>query len=72
MVSLQGAALVPQPSANFLARKLARAAVAQVELSAPEGRPYHHFRWVKHPAAVLAQVDQWIGAQFGHAARARQ
>ena len=31
---------------------------------AEDGKAYHHFRWVKKPAAILAQVDQWIGARF--------
>ena len=64
MVSLQGDTLVPRPSADYLARKLPRTQVAQIELRAEDGTAYHHFRWVKKPAAILAQVDQWIGAQF--------
>ena len=68
MVSLHGDALVPRPSADYLARKLARARVAQVELEAEDGKPYHHFGWVKAPAPVLAPVDRWIGAQFSAAA----
>jgi predicted alpha/beta hydrolase len=69
MVSLQGDTLVPRPSADYLARKLTRAQVAQIELLAEGGKAYHHFRWVKTPAAILAQVDQWIGAQFSIAKR---
>ena len=68
MVSLRGDALVPRPSADYLARKLVRARVAQVELEAEDGKPYHHFRWVKAPASVLAPVDRWIGAEFTAAA----
>ena len=64
LVSLQGDALVPRPSADYLARKLTRAQVAQIELRSEDGQAYHHFRWVKKPAAILAPVDQWIGAQF--------
>ena len=64
MVSLQGDTLVPQPSADYLATKLTHAQVAQIELRAEDGKAYHHFRWVKKPAAILAPVDQWIGAQF--------
>jgi predicted alpha/beta hydrolase len=64
MVSLQGDALVPRPSADYLARKLTRAQVTQIELRAEDGQAYHHFRWAKQPATVLAHVDQWIGAQF--------
>jgi predicted alpha/beta hydrolase len=64
MVSLQGDRLVPRPSADYLASKLTRAQVSQIELRAEAGTAYHHFRWVKKPAAILAPVDQWIGAQF--------
>jgi predicted alpha/beta hydrolase len=64
MVSLQGDTLVPRPSADYLASKLTRAQVAQIELVAPDGTPYHHFRWVKQPAPILSQVDRWISAQF--------
>jgi predicted alpha/beta hydrolase len=64
MVSLRGDALVPRPSADYLARKLTRAQVAQIELSPEDGRAYHHFRWVKQPARILAQVDQWFSARF--------
>jgi predicted alpha/beta hydrolase len=70
MVSLQGDALVPRSSAEYLARKLTRAEVAQIELRREDGSTYHHFRWVKQPAAILARVDHWMGAQFGRAARA--
>jgi len=66
MVSLQGDTLVPRVSADYLARKLTRAQVAQIELVAEDGQAYHHFRWVKKPAAILAQVDRWIGAQFSN------
>jgi predicted alpha/beta hydrolase len=69
MVSLQGDTLIPRPSADYLARKLTRAQVAQIELGAPDGTPYHHFRWVKKPAPILSKVDQWIGAQFRTAER---
>jgi predicted alpha/beta hydrolase len=69
IVSLQGDALVPRASADYLARKLTRAQVAQIELRADGGKAYDHFRWVKKPAAVLAQVDQWIDARFGIADR---
>ena len=64
MVSLQGDALVPRPCADYLARKLTRAAVCQIELRAEDGAAYHHFRWVKKPAAILAHVDRWIHDQF--------
>ena len=64
MVSLRGDALVPRPSADYLARKLTRARVAQIELLREDGGSYHHFRWVKQPAPILAQVDQWIGVEF--------
>ena len=64
MVSLQGDALVPRPSADYLARKLIHAQVSQIEVAAPDGTPYHHFRWVKRPAAILSKVDQWISGQF--------
>jgi predicted alpha/beta hydrolase len=69
MVSLRGDALVPRPSADYLARKLTRAQVAQIELHPDDGSPYHHFRWVKRPAPILAHVDHWIGAQFRLASR---
>ena len=69
MVSLRGDALVPRPSADYLARKLTRARVAQIELLPEDGSSYHHFRWVKQPAPILAQVDQWIGVQFSPAGR---
>jgi predicted alpha/beta hydrolase len=65
MVSLQGDALVPRPSADYLAQKLTRAAVSQIELQAEDGAAYHHFRWVKRPTAILAHVDRWIHEQFG-------
>lgn len=68
MVSLRGDALVPRPSADYLARKLTRAQVAQIELLAESG-VYHHFRWVKQPAPILAHVDNWIGVQFSPATR---
>jgi predicted alpha/beta hydrolase len=64
MVSLHGDTLVPRPSADYLARKLTRAQVAQIEIRAADGNADHHFRWVRKPAAVLAQVDQWVGARF--------
>lgn len=64
MISLQGDKLVPRPSADYLARKLTRARVAQIELRAADGSAYHHFRWVKQPAAILAEVDRWVGAGF--------
>ncbi len=67
MVSLRGDALVPRPSADFLARKLTRAHVTQVELRPENGGTYHHFRWVKQPGPVLAHVDDWVGARFGFA-----
>jgi predicted alpha/beta hydrolase len=69
MISLNGDALVPRPSADYLARKLTCAEVAQIELHPEDGKAYDHFRWVKKPAAVLAQVDQWIDAQFGDGTR---
>jgi predicted alpha/beta hydrolase len=69
MVSLRGDALVPRPSADYLARKLTRAQVAQIELLPEDGSSYHHFRWVKRPAPVLAPVDDWIRVQFGLARR---
>ena len=65
MVSLQGDTLVPRTSADYLARKLTRAQVAQIELRAEDGKAYNHFHWVKQPAPILTQVDQWICAQFG-------
>jgi predicted alpha/beta hydrolase len=70
MVSLEGDALVPRPSADYLAGKLVGARVAQIELRAEDGRAYDHFRWVKKPAPVLAQVDRWIGARFDSPAAA--
>ncbi len=69
MVSLRGDALVPRPSADYLARKLTRAQVVQIELLPENGGSYHHFRWVKEPAPILAQVDRWIGVQFSLARR---
>ena len=69
IVSLDGDPLVPKPSADYLARKLSRARVAQIELHAEDGKAYDHFRWVKKPAAVLAPVDQWIDARFSSANR---
>jgi predicted alpha/beta hydrolase len=60
LVSLEGDRLVPKPSADYLARKLTRARVTQLELQAPEGGAYHHFRWVKEPTDVLSEVDQWV------------
>jgi predicted alpha/beta hydrolase len=69
MVSLRGDALVPRPSADFLARKLTRAHVTQVELRPEAGGTYHHFRWVKQPAPILARVDDWVGERFGLATR---
>ena len=64
MVSLKGDPLVPLASADYLAAKLTSAHVAQIELRAEDGRAYHHFRWVKKPAAILGPVDQWIHTQF--------
>ena len=64
MISLQGDTLVPRPSADYLARKLTRAQVTQIELRAEDGKAYHHFRWVTKPAPVLSQVDQWIGSSI--------
>jgi predicted alpha/beta hydrolase len=69
MVSLRGDALVPRHSADYLARKLTRAQVAQIELLPENGSTFHHFRWVKQPAPILAHVDQWIGVQFSPAER---
>jgi predicted alpha/beta hydrolase len=69
MVSLEGDTLVPRPSADYLARKLTRAQVTQIELRADDGKAYHHFRWVKTPAAILAAVDHWVGVQFSRAIR---
>jgi predicted alpha/beta hydrolase len=69
MVSLKGDPLVPKCSADYLAGKLTHAQVSQIELRAEDGKPYHHFRWVKKPAAILAPVDQWIGSQFSVARR---
>ena len=69
MVSLRGDALVPRASADYLAGKLVRAQVAQFELHLEDGSTYHHFRWVKQPERILAQVDQWIGVQFSPATR---
>lgn len=66
MVSLQGDRLVPRTCADYLAKKLTRARVAQIELRADGG--YHHFRWVKEAAPVLAHVDNWISLQFSPAA----
>jgi predicted alpha/beta hydrolase len=63
MVSLNGDTLVPRSSADYLATKLPRADVAQVELCAEDGSAYHHFRWVKKSDPILGHVDQWIGAQ---------
>jgi hypothetical protein len=60
---------VPRPSADYLARKLTRAPVTQIELRADDGHAYHHFRWVKEPAAILAAVDHWVGVQFSRAIR---
>lgn len=65
MVSLQGDSLVPRSSADFLARKLNAAQVTQIEIRTADGKAYDHFRWLTKPAAIIAQVDQWIGAQFG-------
>jgi predicted alpha/beta hydrolase len=70
MVSLKGDPLVPKCSADYLARKLTRAQVAQIELRTEDGRPYHHFRWAKKPATILAEVDRWVGTQFSVARRA--
>ena len=67
MVSLEGDPLVPKCSADYLAGKLARAQVAQIEHPAEDGKAHHHFRWVKKPAAILARVDHWIGAHVGTA-----
>lgn len=64
MISLQGDSLVPRSSADYLARKLSRARVTQIEVCTEDGKAYHHFRWVKKPAPILAQVDQWFGGQF--------
>jgi predicted alpha/beta hydrolase len=62
MVSLHGDRLVPRPSADYLAAKLTRAEVAQIEVRAEDGQAYHHFRWLKKPGPVLAHVDHWVGA----------
>ena len=43
--------------------------MAQIEFRAEDGKAYHHFRWVKKSVPILAQVDQWIGAQFDIAKR---
>jgi predicted alpha/beta hydrolase len=69
MVSLQGDTLVPRSSADFLAGKLAAAQVTQLELRASDGKAYDHFRWLTKPAAIVAQVDRWIGDQFSMAKR---
>jgi predicted alpha/beta hydrolase len=71
MVSLHGDALVPRCSADYLAKKLTRAQVSQVELRADDGAPYHHFRWVKKPGAILARVDEWVGGATARAEAAR-
>jgi len=63
-VSLQGDALVPKSSAEYLARKLTAAPVSCVELDATSGVPLHHFRWVKKPAAVLDAVESWVREHF--------
>jgi predicted alpha/beta hydrolase len=65
MVSLHGDPLVPKCSADYLAKKLARAHVAQIEHRTEDGKAHHHFRWVKKPAEILAHVDHWIGAHVG-------
>jgi len=59
-VSLRGDRLVPKTCADYLAQKLTRARVTQIELSTPNGEAYNHFRWVKEPTPVLAEVDQWL------------
>jgi len=70
MVSLQGDALVPRPSADYLAAKLVGARVTQIELRTHDGRPHDHFRWVKKPAAIVAEVDRWIGGWLDSSATA--
>jgi predicted alpha/beta hydrolase len=64
-VSLQGDALVPKSSAEYLARKLRSAPVSCVELDAASGVALHHFRWVKKPDAMLDAVDRWVQERFG-------
>lgn len=62
MISLSGDQLVPKSSADFLAKKLERATITQVELQASDYglQRFNHFKWTKHPGPVLDIVDHWV------------
>ena len=61
LLSLSGDPLIPRPCADFLARKLKKARVTQVELQAGDYgmKAFSHFSWVKKPEPVLEQVESW-------------
>jgi predicted alpha/beta hydrolase len=69
MISLQRDTLVPRSSADYLARKLSRAQVTQIELRSEGGKAHPHFRWLTRPVPILTQVDQWIRNGFSIAKR---
>lgn len=63
-VSLAGDWMAPRAAVDHLVAKLARASVVRRHLSAETADPrgLDHFRWVRHPQAVIAEVEDWLGA----------
>jgi predicted alpha/beta hydrolase len=61
LLSLSGDSLVPLGCANFLAHKLKKATVKQVELQVGDVgmKALSHFGWAKKPGPVLDQVISW-------------
>ena len=66
IISLSGDPLVPKTSATFLAGKLKRARVTQVELRASDYglKSFDHFRWARNATHVLAKADEWASREL--------
>lgn len=63
LISLSGDRLLPRSSADFLAAKMPKARLTQIELQAEEHgvEAYPHFRWVRRPAPILDRIEHWAG-----------
>jgi len=59
-ISVEDDVLAPVSAVDHICGKLANADVSRWHYVAPDGARIDHFRWVKRPAPVAAQIRAWV------------
>jgi len=61
-ISIEGDTYATRAAVDHLASKLTSARVARAHITADEAPPesLDHFRWARHPAAVVDRLDGWL------------